>query len=166
MEFDKLTFMILQCANKENMGYIDNDKVLELMELGYIDKLDRNEWIKAGYFITDKGRELLNFWYKEIRQKHGHEWMTFEDYCKQSNFLKKEKEFTEEEKTKPYDIAYSEGMHNGFKCKKCGFCFCEFCYVESEIPECSKKSSNKIMRDDSKLSRQAVEIDNMMRFSR
>jgi len=50
------------------------------------------------------------------------------------------------------DFAYSEGYHNGYKCKVCGFEFCEHCYDECDIQVCKHKKTNVTMKDDGKLS--------------
>lgn len=146
MKFDKLFFGILKHSQPDEMGYVNNDKALILMEKGYLEKSPKSEWIKSGHKTTKKGTELYNKWLKEIRDKHGHVWETNGD----SRYSDKE---DSDYNKKINSFAFSEGYHNGFKCKKCGFEFCMHCYHESEIEKCSQNSKGKTKMDNSKINR-------------
>jgi len=156
-KFDGTMFSILEHAQPEGFGFINDDKALILMKKGYLIYSPKREWYKSGHKTTKKGTALYKKWLKEIRAKHGHIWMTNAD---------------SEGKTKDlsnYDkqldnFAYTAGeYHNGYKCKKCGFGFCKHCYSEWEIPICSEKTKNQSLSDDNKLDKGIIAISNVIK---
>lgn len=157
MKFNKSDFRILEICQPDSIGYIDDKRVLELMKLGYIKDNPRSNWIKNGYKTTKKGSILYNQWLNQIREKHGHVWMS--NYDGDSEYYKK----NSKEGKRLNNFAYSEGYHNGYKCKECGFEFCHHCYEESDIPKCSSKTRNDTMSDNNKLDKHFVAMDKSMR---
>ncbi len=144
IEFNELNFNILKSSQPEEMGFIDHERALKLMELGYLVYKPREKWQEEGYEATSKGTELYKKWLKEIRDKHGHIW-------------------EKEENGEPDSMAFCEGLHNGFRCEKCGFEYCVHCKNEWEIPECSEESKNKKIADDSNLDSGIVAFDKQIR---
>jgi hypothetical protein len=165
MEFNDKDYRILKCAQPNAMGYINDDRALELMKLGYLENNPKENWSNNGYKATRKGVIIFNKWIKDMRLSHGHIWMTYEDYCKKEGLHDKGDKYSKKEKTEPCSYAYSEGYHNGYKCKECGFEFCHHCNNEFDIPKCSKKSKNVTMSDDSKLDAEFVAMDKAIRSS-
>lgn len=163
MEINKEDFKILECSQKGGLGYIDDDRALELMELNYLEFNPRENWKQNGYKSTKKGTRLFNKWVKEIRETHGHRWETYEDYCKREEFHSEGDKYTKEDKTEPYSSAYSEGYHNGFRCKECGFEFCRHCYFEGEIPKCSENTKGEKMSSDKNLDAGFVAMEDSIR---
>lgn len=157
--FDGKIFIILEHAQPDGIGYVPDDKALELMEEGYLKKSPKSKWHISGHKTTKKGTELYNKWLNEIRAKHGHIWMTNGD-----------SEWKADEEDSDYNreidsFAYSEGHHNGYKCKKCGFEFCHHCNNEWELPVCSEKTKGLTMADDNKLDASMVALDKSIRAS-
>jgi len=156
-KFDGLLFRILKRAQPDEVGFVNDDKALILMKEGYLVYSPKNEWYKSGHKTTEKGTKLYEKWLKEIRNNHGHEWMTIGD-----------SEYADEKDSKYNKMldsfAYTAGeYHNGYKCKKCGFGFCIHCYNEWEIPKCSEKTKNMSFSDDSKLDKGVIGMSNVIR---
>lgn len=139
MEFNEKDFKILQCSQPNRLGYLNDDRALELMVLGYLKHNSKKNWSYNGYVSSELGTKLYNKWLKEIRLNHKHDWETYEDYCKKELLHDENDTYTEEEKTAPYDFAYSSNYHNGYKCKKCKFTFCKHCTDEWDIKNCTEK---------------------------
>lgn len=152
-------FRILKCAQPDGMGYMNDDRALELMKLGLINRVPKSQWHKAGYKATEKGIEVFNRWVVEMRQKHGHVWLTNRE--SDPDLYEEDSEYA----NKINGSAFNEGYHNGPKCKNCGFEFCEHCFLEEELPVCSEKSKGKTMSDDDKLDRTTVAMDKAVRSS-
>ena len=79
LKFDEKDFDILKCSQPDDFGYLDDDRVLELMDLGYLEHNAKENWSNNGYKSTKKGTKLFLKWTKEMRESHGHEWETNED---------------------------------------------------------------------------------------
>lgn len=148
MKFNKKDFQIIKHSQEDEIGHINDDRALALMKLGYIHHNDKENWWKNGYKSTKKGTELYHKWLDEIRQKHNHIWLKNKDSEDYGDNSRSDTGYGEQ----PDSFAYSEGYHNGYKCKKCGFEFCHHCTTEWDVPKCSKEtkditmSSNKNIR--------------------
>lgn len=144
MEFNEKDFMILRCAQPDNWGYINDDRALELMDLGYIQYKPKEQWRISSYQTTEKGTELYLLWLKEIRENHGHNWETYEDYEKRTYRHIEGDTYSEKEKTEPFSFAFENGYHNGYVCKNCKFSFCLSCINEWDVEKCSKKKEKEL----------------------
>ncbi len=141
MNKDQITFSILRCAQPEGMGYINNDIALSLMQEGLIKDVPKENWWKEGYKATPKGIHIFKEWLQELRTRHQHQWKTKadNDWCddKRTKYAKRVD-----------DMAFCEGYHNGFQCKKCGFKFCVHCHTELDVKPCGKQSGYSMYSDE------------------
>lgn len=132
----KLKFRILECAQPEGFGYVNDEFALKLMEEGYLEFNPKEEWYISGYKTTQKGTRWYERRLKGIRTNHGHVWKTYFDCHKEGD------------NTKPYELAFSKGYHNGFVCKVCGESVCNHCTDEWDVEKCPQKTKENTEGDD------------------
>ncbi len=134
--FDELEFSILNIIEL-GMYSLDEDageRAILLMKEGILVDNPKNNWVISGWKFTEEGEIYCKEFMELLRKEHGHIWMTYKDTDPE---FYKNKDDPYLDRIDPF--AYSEGYHNGYICKKCGYSFCTHCTPEFNVPECIRK---------------------------
>lgn len=135
--FDSIEFDVLRCGERGGYYPLETEqgqRALLLMREGVYNDNPPGMWWKDGYKgFTKKGEGYYKTFMEKVRATHGHVWET-------NNETSPDIYDDDEYGKRINSFAYSEGYHNGPRCKNCGYSFCEHCMNEMEIPACSAKA--------------------------
>jgi hypothetical protein len=132
--FDELEYCVLNCSVNGMFSQEEDakERALLLMNEGIFNENPISNWWRSGWKLSDTGKEYYKEFMDAVREKHGHIWMTYRD--------SEPELYKNDDYGNTVDLfAYSEGNHNGYVCKKCGYSFCMHCTSEFNVPECWKK---------------------------
>ena len=138
--FDKIEFRVLLCADPRPAsfggGFIPDDpykeRALLLMKEGIIKDNPVSNWWNTGWELSEKGIKYWDKFLEKLRENHGHTWMT--NYESDRGYYDADSKYGKQINW----FALEANMHNGPRCKKCGFDFCHHCTSEFEVEKCTK----------------------------